>query len=166
MSFDAFDLALDLIRSLRDPMTRIASRDSDLEKQLRRAASSIALNLGEARRRFGRHQEVHHPRLARRAERDDPEDRRAVLPGGAGGHARGSPCRLEPRQRLDPQAALAAPLSLGNVDVRSRSAIWVDLGHRSCVADPEACSAPDKTPAGSLLGALAADEAAGVATGT
>ena len=54
MSFDALDLALDLIRSLRDPMARIATRDADLEKQLRRAASSVALNLGEARRRFGR----------------------------------------------------------------------------------------------------------------
>jgi four helix bundle protein len=54
MSFQAFDIALDLVRSLREPLARVATRDADLEKQLRRAASSVALNLGEARRRFGR----------------------------------------------------------------------------------------------------------------
>ena len=54
MTFQAFDIALDLIRSVREPLARIATRDPDLDKQLRRAASSIALNLGEARRRFGR----------------------------------------------------------------------------------------------------------------
>jgi four helix bundle protein len=54
MSFQAFDIAIDLVRSLREPLARIATRDADLEKQLRRAASSVALNLGEARRRFGR----------------------------------------------------------------------------------------------------------------
>jgi hypothetical protein len=34
--FQAFDLALDFIRSLREPLARIATRDADLEKQLRR----------------------------------------------------------------------------------------------------------------------------------
>jgi hypothetical protein len=41
--YQAFDLTIDLVRSLREPLARIAARDADLEKQLRRAASSVAL---------------------------------------------------------------------------------------------------------------------------
>ncbi len=54
MSFDAFDVALDMIRSLRDPLASIAERDPALAQQLRRAAASVPLNLSEGRRRQGR----------------------------------------------------------------------------------------------------------------
>ena len=43
-----------MIRSLRQAVTRLQTRDGDLAKQLRRAASSVPLNLGEGRRRAGK----------------------------------------------------------------------------------------------------------------
>ncbi len=54
MSFDAFDVSLDMIRSLRDPIATITGRDPSLAQQLRRAAASVPLNLAEGRRRHGR----------------------------------------------------------------------------------------------------------------
>ena len=54
MFFDAFDVALDMIRSLRDPLAAITERDPALAQQLRRAAASVPLNLSEGRRRQGR----------------------------------------------------------------------------------------------------------------
>src|SRR4051812_41283084 len=41
------DLSIQLIESLRPLMPRIKARDKNLEDQIRRAASSIALNIGE-----------------------------------------------------------------------------------------------------------------------
>ena len=54
MPFDAFDLALEMIRPLRQPLTAITERDPSLAQQLRRAAASVPLNLSEGRRRLGR----------------------------------------------------------------------------------------------------------------
>ena len=54
MSFQAFDVALDLIRQLREPLAAIAQRDPSLAQQLQRAAASVPLNLSEGRRRQGR----------------------------------------------------------------------------------------------------------------
>ena len=54
MSFQAVDLALDAVRSLRSAHARIARADPDLARQLRRSISSVALNLSEARRRRGK----------------------------------------------------------------------------------------------------------------
>jgi four helix bundle protein len=54
MPFDAFDVALEMIRHLREPLTAIPERDPALAQQLRRAAASVPLNLGEGRRRHGR----------------------------------------------------------------------------------------------------------------
>src|SRR6186713_3500202 len=48
MPFIIADLSIELIESLRPLMGRIKSRDKNLEDQLRRAASSVALNIGEA----------------------------------------------------------------------------------------------------------------------
>jgi four helix bundle protein len=54
VTFQALEIALDAIRHLVEPLTTIAQRDPDLARQLRRAAASMALNLGEGRRRTGR----------------------------------------------------------------------------------------------------------------
>lgn len=53
MPFLAYDLSLDLVRSLRDPLAVIRQRDRDLARQLDRAADSVAQNLAEAGGRFG-----------------------------------------------------------------------------------------------------------------
>ena len=44
----ALDLMLEAIEALRPALDAIEQRDRDLGNQLRRAASSVALNLGEA----------------------------------------------------------------------------------------------------------------------
>ena len=51
--FQALSLALDVIRELRTPVTRIGRRDKKLASQITSAASSVALNLAEGRRREG-----------------------------------------------------------------------------------------------------------------
>lgn len=48
MPFQAEELSLELIDALITLMPRIKQRDKSLEDQLRRAASSIGLNLAEA----------------------------------------------------------------------------------------------------------------------
>ena len=63
MGFDAFDVALDLVRSLKEPIAKIAARDPALASQLQRALSSVPLNLREGRRRSGRDR-LHHFRIA------------------------------------------------------------------------------------------------------
>ena len=59
MAFQALDLALDLIRSLRPVAQRLRSRDAALCRQLRSAASSVALNLGEGSGRLGQARRHH-----------------------------------------------------------------------------------------------------------
>jgi four helix bundle protein len=54
VAFQALELALDAIHHLVEPLAAIAQRDPDLARQVRRAAASMALNLGEGRRRQGR----------------------------------------------------------------------------------------------------------------
>ena len=62
--FIAYDVSLQLIRSLRPLVPVLKKHDRDLADQLRRAATSVALNLGEGRRRAGgdqrRHYEIAH----------------------------------------------------------------------------------------------------------
>ena len=54
MRFDALEISLELIHSLKQPVARLRSRDPKLHQQIRSAASSIALNLAEGRRRCGK----------------------------------------------------------------------------------------------------------------
>ena len=49
--FVAYEVSLDLIRELRTIVPAIKKHDRDLADQLKRAASSVCLNLGEGRRR-------------------------------------------------------------------------------------------------------------------
>ncbi len=54
MRFDAFEITLELIRSLRDALAHLERRDPPLAVQTKKAAASIALNLREGRRRVGK----------------------------------------------------------------------------------------------------------------
>ena len=54
MPFQALDIAIDMIRDLKQPLARIAEHDAELAKQVRTAAGSVGQNLGEGRRRVGK----------------------------------------------------------------------------------------------------------------
>jgi four helix bundle protein len=63
LMFQALEVSLDLVGSLRRPVERLRSRDRALSEQIRRAASGISLNLAEGRRRTGADR-LHHWRIA------------------------------------------------------------------------------------------------------
>ena len=54
MKFVVFELALEVIRSLRAPREVVRKLDVSLHDQMRRAANSVCLNLAEGNRRVGR----------------------------------------------------------------------------------------------------------------
>ena len=54
MPFQAFELAIDLVRTLNPIVDALAQHDPDLARQLRRSRTSVPLNLQEGRRRAGR----------------------------------------------------------------------------------------------------------------
>ena len=63
MSFEAFDVALELVRSLKEPIAKIAAHDPALADDIRRARNSVPLNLREGRRRAGKDR-LYHWRVA------------------------------------------------------------------------------------------------------
>ena len=64
MSFRAQDTSFELASSLCDFLRRVGRQDRDLARQIRRAASSIALNLAEGNGRIGKDR-LHCFRIAR-----------------------------------------------------------------------------------------------------
>ena len=61
--FEAMEISEQAIRALRGPVRALASRDPDLARQIKRAGSSIPMNIAEGRRRVGRDRK-HHWRVA------------------------------------------------------------------------------------------------------
>ena len=54
MAFETLEVAIELAAALREPLERLRRRDGDLADQIRRAASSVALCVSEARKRGGK----------------------------------------------------------------------------------------------------------------
>ena len=54
MAFLAYDASLSLLRAVRAPAELLRRRDASLADQLRRAATSLHLNLAEGNRRAGK----------------------------------------------------------------------------------------------------------------
>ena len=52
--FDAFEISLQAVSSLRAPVRALQIRNADLARQVKRAGSSITLNIAEGRRRTGK----------------------------------------------------------------------------------------------------------------
>ena len=57
--FKAYERSIELIRELKPLVQQLGKQDPDLAKQLRKAASSVALNLAEGNRRGGKDKPYH-----------------------------------------------------------------------------------------------------------
>ena len=82
MPFDVYDRSLELIGQLAAPATALERRNRDLANQLRRAASSVVLNIAEGRRRDGKDRSYHVRVAAGSAE----ETRACLQVAAAWGH--------------------------------------------------------------------------------
>jgi four helix bundle protein len=94
--FIVLDLAVEAIETLRPVVARIQRQDRDLANQLRRALSSIALNIGEGNRSQGGN------RIARfsTAAGSNAEARTALRVAVAWGYVKGDELELG-EKRLD-----------------------------------------------------------------
>jgi four helix bundle protein len=79
--FIALQVSIEVVQSLRAVVSQLATRDRDLADQIRRAASSVALNVAEGSKRAGKDQ-AHHYRIAAGSA---AEVRAAVAVGAAWG---------------------------------------------------------------------------------
>jgi four helix bundle protein len=86
MAFEVLEVALQMVGSLREPLAALERRDPSLAGQVRRAAASVPLNIGEGRGRVGKDR-VH---LWRVAAGSADEVATALRVGEAFGYVRGS----------------------------------------------------------------------------
>ena len=63
MAFIAEELALELVKKVRDPVEKVQKRDRDLANQIRRATNSVVSNLSEGAQRVGKDR-MHHYRIS------------------------------------------------------------------------------------------------------
>jgi four helix bundle protein len=99
--FIALQVSLEVVRALRDVVAQLATHDGSLADQVRRAASSAALNVAEGAKRAGKDQ-AHHYRIAAGSA---AEVRAAIAVGAAWGYLEGE--RYQALEALlDRQAAL------------------------------------------------------------
>ncbi|HEV8323437.1 MAG TPA: four helix bundle protein [Myxococcota bacterium] len=96
MHLHAFEVSVALIRELRALVARLQTHDADLASQIRRAASSVPLNVSEGRRRVGRDR----AHVWRVAAGSAAEVRAALLVAEAWGYLEASSLR-EPLALLD-----------------------------------------------------------------
>ena len=101
MPFDVYDRSLELVTQLAAPAKALERRDRDLANQLRRAASSVVLNIAEGRRRDGKDQRYHYRVAAGSAE----ETRGCLQLAAAWGHLDGTSAAA-PLATLDRVAAM------------------------------------------------------------
>jgi four helix bundle protein len=80
--FIALQVSIEVVHVLRDVVSQLATRDAALADQIRRAASSAALNVAEGSKRAGKDQ-AHHYRIAAGSA---AEVRAAVAVGAAWGY--------------------------------------------------------------------------------
>ena len=104
--FDALDVGLEVVVSVRDVVSRLQRFDRDLASQLRRAVSSVALNVSEGSRRQGRDR-LH---LFRIAAGSADEARSALRLAQAWGHVDADMVR-ESLDLLDRELAMLYRLS-------------------------------------------------------
>ena len=101
MGFHAFEIGLELVQCLRLPIERIRKHDRDLAIQLRRAATSVPLNVAEGNRRGGQDRRQHF----RIAAGSAAEVRAALLVAKAWGYVEAR-CVEAPLALVDRQLAL------------------------------------------------------------
>ena len=107
MPFDVYDRSVELIGQLAAPTEALERRDRDLANQLRRAASSIVLNIAEGRRRNGKDQRY----LFRVAAGSAEETRACLQVAAAWGHIDAAGAEA-PLATLDRVAAMLYRLTL------------------------------------------------------
>src|SRR5882672_11502612 len=101
MPFDVYDRSIELIAQLVEPAAVLQRHDRDLANQLRRAASSISLNIAEGRRRGGKDQPYHF-----RVAAGSAEETRACLHVAAGWGYLDAASTATPLATLDRVAAM------------------------------------------------------------
>jgi four helix bundle protein len=54
MAFEVYEVSIEVVRALRPIVGRLGTRDSKLADEIRRAATSVSLNLSEGNRKRGK----------------------------------------------------------------------------------------------------------------